>query len=64
MTSAPLARSCQAVQVIVSTLGLVPDSSSVVTTGCGLQVPYAIARAAKAAQWARDLAKRFSGLIR
>ena len=28
--------------VIVSTLGLVPDEPSVVTTGCGLQVPYAM----------------------
>lgn len=86
----------------VSLLGLVPDSPSVVTTGCGLQVPYAMTsprpesvtclpcrehasqehlrfaeqverlsgwpggpvtgdEAAKAAQWARDLAKRFSG---
>jgi hypothetical protein len=88
--------------VIVSSLGLVPDAPSVVTTGCGLQVPYAMTsphpesvtclacrehahrehlrfaeqverlsrmpgapvtgdQAAKAAQWARDLAKRFSG---
>ncbi|MGN9837537.1 hypothetical protein ACTMTI_05375 [Nonomuraea sp. H19] len=86
----------------VSLLGLVPDAPSVVTTGCGLQVPYAMTsprpesvtclacrehasrehlrfaeqverlsrwpgapltgeQAAKAAQWARDLAKRFSG---
>ncbi|TMR95468.1 hypothetical protein [Nonomuraea basaltis] len=28
--------------VIVSSLGLVPDAPSVVTTGCGLQVPYAM----------------------
>ncbi|MEU1883802.1 hypothetical protein ABZ470_41410 [Streptosporangium sp. NPDC020072] len=28
--------------VIVSSFGLVPDSPSVVTTGCGLQVPYAM----------------------
>ncbi|WP_449066263.1 hypothetical protein [Planomonospora algeriensis] len=27
---------------MVSVLGLVPDSASVVTTGCGLQVPYAM----------------------
>ncbi|MFI7641012.1 hypothetical protein [Nonomuraea sp. NPDC049400] len=86
---------------IVSTLGFVPDAPSVVTTGCGLQVPYAMTsprpesvtclacrehahqehlrfadqverwsripgmpftgeQAAEAAQWARDLAKRFS----
>lgn len=88
--------------VIVSSLELVPDAPSVVTTGCGLQVPYAMTsprpesvtclacrehahrehlrfaeqverlsrmpgapvtgdQAAKAARWARDLAKRFSG---
>jgi hypothetical protein len=86
---------------IVSVLGLVPDSPSVVTTGCGLKVPYAMTshrpesvtclpcrehahreylrwaeqverlsrwsgspisgdEAAKAVQWARDLAKRFT----
>lgn len=86
----------------VAVLGLVPDAPSVVTTGCGLRVPYAMTShrpesvtclpcrehghrehlrwaeqverlsrgpgspvsggdAAKAAQWARDLAKRFSG---
>ncbi|MBG0823012.1 hypothetical protein HS048_19945 [Planomonospora sp. ID91781] len=28
--------------VIVSSLGLVPDAPSTVTTGCGLQVPYAM----------------------
>ncbi|MDF5751424.1 hypothetical protein [Spongiactinospora sp. TRM90649] len=28
--------------LIVSLLGRVPDSPSVVTTGCGLQVPYAM----------------------
>ncbi|MFD0883939.1 hypothetical protein ACFQ08_05130 [Streptosporangium algeriense] len=28
--------------VVVSTLGVVPDRPSVVTTGCGLQVPYAM----------------------
>jgi hypothetical protein len=27
---------------IVSVLGLVPDAPSVVTTGCGLEVPYAM----------------------
>lgn len=89
--------------VVVSSLGrLVPDAPSVVTTGCGLQVPYAMTssrpesvtclacreharrehlgfaeqverlsrmpgapvtgdQAVKVAQWARDLAKRFSG---
>ncbi|MGI5284576.1 hypothetical protein ACQEVF_14715 [Nonomuraea polychroma] len=88
--------------LIASTLGAVPDAPSVVTTGCGLQVPYAMTssrpesvtclacrehahqehlrfaeqverlsrwpgapvtgdEAAKAAQWARDLAQRFSG---
>lgn len=88
--------------VIVSSLGLVPDTPRVVTTGCGLQVPYVMTssrpesvtclacrehahrehlgfaeqverlsrmpgapingdQAAKVAQWARDLAKRFSG---
>ncbi|WP_433516593.1 hypothetical protein ACQP2T_14085 [Nonomuraea sp. CA-143628] len=88
--------------MIVSTLGAVPDAPSVVTTGCGLQVPYAMTSprpesvtclacrehahqehlrfaeqverlsrmpgapftgddAAKAAQWARDVAKRFAG---
>jgi hypothetical protein len=30
---------------IVSLLGLVPDAPSVVTTGCGLQVPYAMTSA-------------------
>jgi hypothetical protein len=88
--------------LIVSTLGRVPDAPTVVTTGCGLQVPYAMTsphpesvtclacrehahrehlryaeqverlsrmpgapitgdQAAKAADHARDLAKRFSG---
>ncbi|MCG5217557.1 hypothetical protein [Streptosporangium sp. KLBMP 9127] len=87
---------------IVSSLGLVPDAPSVVTTGCGLQAPYAMTsprpesvtclacrehahrehlrfadqverlsrmpgtpitgdQAAKAVEWARDRAKRFSG---
>ncbi|MEU7834675.1 hypothetical protein [Nonomuraea sp. NPDC049129] len=87
---------------IVSMLGRVPDAPSVVTTGCGLQVPYAMTsprpesvtcltcrehahqehlryaeqverlsrmpgapftgdQAAEAAQWARDVAKRFAG---
>ena len=86
---------------IVSAVGVAPDAPSVVTTGCGLEVPYAMTstrpesvtclpcrehaqrehlrfaeqverlgripgalaagdQAAKAAQWARDLAKRFS----
>ncbi|GAA5039112.1 hypothetical protein HNP84_003487 [Thermocatellispora tengchongensis] len=88
--------------VIASSLGRAPDAPSVVTTGCGLQVPYAMTshrpesvtclpcrehahrehlrfaeqverlsrmpgapvagdQAVKAAQWARDRAKRFSG---
>jgi hypothetical protein len=88
--------------VIASTLGGAPDAPSVVTTGCGLQAPYAMTsprpesvtclacrehahqehlryaeqverlsrmpgipftgdEAAKAAQWARDVAKRFAG---
>lgn len=88
--------------VIVSSLGLVPETPSVVTTGCGLQVPYAMTsphpesvtclacrehahrehlrfanqvehlsrmpgtpvtgdEVAKAVEWARDRAKRFSG---
>lgn len=88
--------------VIASTLGRVPDAPSVVTTGCGLQAPYAMTsprpesvtclacrehahqehlrfaeqverlsrmpgmpftgdEAAKAAQWARDVAERFAG---
>ncbi|MEU4830888.1 hypothetical protein [Streptosporangium sp. NPDC023615] len=87
---------------IVSMLGLVPDAPSVVTTGCGIQVPYAMTsphpesvtclacrehacrehlsyaeqverlsrmpgapftgdQVARAARWARDRAKRFSG---
>lgn len=87
--------------LIVSTLGAAPDAPSVVTTGCGIEVPYAMTssrpesvtclpcrehahrehlrfaeqverlsrmpgapvpgdQAAKAAQWARDLAARFS----
>jgi hypothetical protein len=87
---------------IASMFGAVPDAPSVVTTGCGLQVPYAMTSphpesvtclacrehahrehlrfaeqvermsrwpgapvtgddAAKAVQWARDMAKRFSG---
>ncbi|WP_113700588.1 hypothetical protein [Nonomuraea lactucae] len=88
--------------LIASTFGAVADAPTVVTTGCGLQVPYAMTstrpesvtclacrehahrehlrfaeqverisqwpgapvtgdEAANAAQWARDMAKRFSG---
>ncbi|WP_169986099.1 hypothetical protein [Microbispora sp. H10836] len=88
--------------LVASSLGRAPDAPDVVTTGCGLQVPYAMTsirpesvtclacrehahrehlryaeqverlsrmpgapvtgdQAAKAARWARDLAKRFSG---
>ena len=87
--------------LIVSTLGAAPDAPSVVTTGCGIEVPYAMTssrpesvtclpcrehargehlrfaeqverlsrmpgspvagdQGTKAAQWARDLAKRYS----
>ncbi|MEV0221006.1 hypothetical protein [Streptomyces sp. NPDC050704] len=87
--------------VIASTFGRVPDSPSIVTTGCGRPVPYAMTsprpenvtclacrehahrehlrfanqierlnqpgmpitgdHATRAAEWHRDLAKRFSG---
>ncbi|GIH80598.1 hypothetical protein [Planobispora longispora] len=88
--------------VIASSLGRVPDAPTVVTTGCGVQTPYAMTsprpesvtclacreharreylgfaeqveglsrmpgapvagdQAVEVAQWARDLAKRFSG---